>query len=291
VEQVLATAQAGKPQAFQMPVSVHIHTVATQTPVTSANIVTELEGSDPRLRDQFVMYTAHVDHVGICPAVEGDNVCHGAVDNASGTATLLEIARAYRSLPKPPRRSVLFVFVTGEELGLLGSDYFAHFPTVPLPLIVANVNIDSASGTLYSMKDVVALGSELSSLGGDVAEAGRVVGYDITPDPLPEEGAFIRSDQYSLVLQGVPAVWVVDGIHPTDLQVNAQELNKNWGATRYHTPLDNMEQPFVWESITKATVMEFLIGYLVSQHDQAPTWNQGDFFGTTFGPRHAAASQ
>ena len=108
LDQVYATARASKPQAFPLPVSVHIHTVATQSVIQSANVVAELRGSDPALRDQYVVYTAHIDHLGICPAINGDNVCHGALDNASGVATLLEIARAHASLPQPPRRSVLF---------------------------------------------------------------------------------------------------------------------------------------------------------------------------------------
>ena len=152
LEEVFATARSSPPQAFALPVSAHIHTVAAQSVIHSPNIVAELKGSDPALRDQYVVYSAHVDHLGICPAVDGDNVCHGALDNASGTSTLLEIARAFTRLPQPPRRSVLFVFVTGKEMGLLGSDYFAHFPTVPLKSIVANLNIDEAPGSYYSMK-------------------------------------------------------------------------------------------------------------------------------------------
>lgn len=290
LEQVFATAMASKPQSFEMPIKVRVHSVATQTLVTSPNIVAELEGSDPALRGQYVMYTAHVDHVGLCPAVEGDNVCHGAIDNASGTAAVLEIARAYTHLPKRPRRSVLFVFVTGEEMGLLGSDYFAHFPTVPLESIVANVNLDCIAGTYYSMTDVVAVGAEHSTLGKEVAAAGKVMGYTVTPDPMPEETAFIRSDQYSFVLQGVPGIIVIDGIHPTDPKLDAMKILKNWEETRYHTPLDNMDQPFVWESIAKVTVLNFLIGYQVAQRDEAPRWNEGDFFGTRFGPRHKGAS-
>ena len=291
VEQVFATAQAGQPQSFAMPISVRIHSVASQTVVTSSNIVAELEGSDPALRGEYVVFTAHVDHVGICPPVGGDNVCHGAVDNGSGTAAVLEIARAFAALPKPPRRSVLFVFVTGEEMGLLGSDYFAHFPTVPLKSIVADINIDGIAGTYYSMNDVVALGAEHSTLGNEVAAAGKLLGYDISPDPMPEVVAFIRSDQYSFVLQGVPSVYIVDGIHATDPKVNGMEINKKWADTVYHTPLDSMNQPFVWESIAKATVMNFLIGYEVAQHDPAPAWNANDFFGATFGPRHVAGGQ
>lgn len=289
LDQAFADARTGKPQAFALPATAHIHTVAAQSVISSANIIAELKGSDPALRDQYVVYTAHVDHLGICPAVEGDNVCHGALDNASGTSTLLEIARAYASLPQPPRRSVLFVFVTGEEMGLLGSDYFAHFPTVPLKSIVANVNIDGAPGS-FGMKDVVALGAEHSSIGNEVSAAAKQLGYDITPDPMPEEVSFIRSDQYSFVLQGVPAVDVEDGIHATDPKVNGLDVIKKWLVTRYHTPLDNMDQPIDFDSAAKGSVMNFLVGFQIAQHDAAPQWNNGDFFGTTFGPRHSGAS-
>src|SRR5579872_925659 len=290
LETVFADARKGKPQAFALPGSVHIHTVAAQRVIQSSNIVAELKGSDPSLRDQYVVYTAHVDHLGICPAVDGDTVCHGALDNASGTSALLEIARAYASLPKAPRRSVSFVFVTGEEMGLLGSDYFAHFPTMPLKSIVANINIDGAPGSYFQMKDVVALGAEHSSLGAEVSAAAKVMGYDVSPDPMPEEVSFIRSDQYSFVLQGVPAVDVEDGIHSTDPKVNGLEVIKKWLVTRYHTPLDKMDQPIDFDSMAKGTVMNFLVGYQVAQHDGEPAWNKGDFFGTTFGPRHAGSS-
>jgi Peptidase family M28/PA domain len=288
--QAVSDARAGKPQAFAMPVGVRIHTVAAQSVIQSSNIVAELKGSDPAIRDQYVVYTAHVDHLGICPAVEGDNVCHGALDNASGTSTLLEIARAYASLPHPPRRSVLFAFVTGEEMGLLGSDYFAHFPTVPLKSIVANVNIDGAPGVYFPLQDVVALGAEHSTLGGEVAAAAKVMGYDVSPDPMPEEVSFIRSDQYSFVLQGVPAVDIEDGVKSTDPKINGLEVIKKWLVTRYHTPLDNMEQPIDFDAAAKGAVMNFLVGYQVAQHDAVPSWNKRDFFGTTFGPRHAGTN-
>ncbi|HET9309015.1 MAG TPA: M28 family metallopeptidase [Candidatus Sulfotelmatobacter sp.] len=290
LDQVFAAAKAGKPQAFTLPVSARIHTVAAHSVINSSNIVAELKGSDPALRDQYVVYTAHVDHLGICPAVAGDNVCHGALDNASGTSTLLEIARAYASLPQAPRRSVLFVFVTGEEMGLLGSDYFAHYPTVPLKAIVANVNIDGAPGSYFGMKDVVALGAEHSTIGDEVAAAAKEMGYDVSPDPMPEEVSFIRSDQYSFVLQGVPAVDVEDGVHATDPKISGLDVIKKWLVTRYHTPLDNMDQPIDFDSTAKGAVMNFLVGYQIAQHEAAPQWNKGDFFGTTFGPRHSAAS-
>lgn len=290
VQQVFKSLGSGRSQAFPLPVSVRIHRVSKHSDIRSSNIIAELPGSDPALRDQYVVYTAHVDHLGICPPINGDNVCHGAVDNASGTSSLLEIARAYASLPRPPHRSVLFVFVTGEEQGLLGSDYFAYFPTVPRKSIVANVNIDGAPGLYYSMKDIVPLGAEHSSIGKDVEVAAQQMGYEISPDPMPEEVSFIRSDQYSFVLQGIPAVDITDGVKASDANVDGLEVIKKWLTKQYHTPLDNMEQPLDYESAAKGTGLNFLVGYELAQQDQPPAWNSGDFFGMTFGSKHSAGT-
>jgi Zn-dependent M28 family amino/carboxypeptidase len=290
LDQAFAGARAGKPQSFALPWNARIHTASARTEINSPNIVGEIAGSDPAVRDQYVVYTAHVDHLGICPAINGDNVCHGALDNASGTASLLEVARAFASLPRPQRRSLLFVFVTGEEMGLRGSDYFAHFPTVPLEKIVANVNIDGTPGLLYPMKDVVALGIEHSNLSQDVEAASRQMGYEVSPDPMPEEVLFIRSDQYSFVLQGVPAVNPSDGTKSTDPKVNGLDVIKKWLTKQYHTPLDNMDQPLDYASAAKATGLTFLIGFEVAQQHDPPRWNEDDFFGAKFGPRHKGRS-
>ena len=288
LDQVFAAAKASQPQSFALPGTARIHTISTQTPADSPNIVGEVLGSDPALRSQYVVYTAHVDHLGICPPVNGDNVCHGALDNASGTASQLEIARAFASMPKAPRRSILFVFVTGEEMGLLGSDYFAYFPTVPRSAIAANINIDGAPGLFYAMKDLIVLGTEHSSLEQQVESAAKRIGYSLSPDPMPEENFFIRSDQYSFVQQGVPAVDVTDGIQAIDPKIDGLKLQKEWMVTKYHTPLDNMDQVLDYNSAAKAAGVNFLIGYEVAEQDGAPTWNKGDFFGEKFGPRHTA---
>lgn len=288
--QAFASADASQPQSFALPVGMHIHTVSSQQAKESSNILGVLRGSDPALRDQYVIYTAHLDHLGICPAVNGDNVCHGSLDNASGVASLLEVARAFTGLPKAPRRSILFIVLTGEELGLLGSDYFAHFPTVPLSSIVANLNIDVAPGLFYSMHDVVALGGEHTTLGSNIETAAQQLGYTISPDPMPEEVQFIRSDQYSFVLQGVPGVQIEDGIHSTDPNVDGLKVIKTWLVTKYHTPQDNMDQPLDYESGAKATRLNFLVGYEVAQQNSVPAWNSGDFFGQKFGPRHSGTT-
>ena len=290
LEESFAAARSGQHQSFPLPWRVRIHTVSTHTTYQSPNIIGTLMGSDPVLRNQYVVYTAHVDHLGSCPPIDGDSVCHGSLDNASGVATLLEIARAYTSLKQPPRRSVLFVFVTGEEMGLLGSDYFVHAPTVPLRQIVANINIDGAPGLLFSMKDVVAMGAEHSSIDKAVLLASREVGYTLSPDPMPEEVGFIRSDQYSFVQQGVPALNLSDGVAAVDPSVDGLALEKKWLVTRYHTPLDNIDQPLDYESGAKAAGVNFLVGYELAQWDHSPQWNRGNFFGTRFGHRHAESA-
>jgi hypothetical protein len=286
LDQVFAAARSGRPQSLALPATARIRSISAQTSADSPNIIGEIPGSDPLLRNQFVVYTAHVDHLGICPPKNGDNVCHGTLDNASGTASLLEIARAFASLPKAPRRSVLFVFVTGEEMGLLGSDYFASFPTVPRRAIVADINIDGAPGLLYPMKDLIALGVEHSSLEQPVQSAVKRVGYSLSPDPMPEENMFVRSDQYSFVQQGIPAVCIEDGIHSTDPGVDGLKVQKEWEATKYHTPLDNMDQVLDYDSAARASRVNFLAGYEIAQQDAAPAWNKDDFFGEEFGPRH-----
>jgi len=290
LDQLFETARASKPQSLPLPVTARIHTIASHSSADSPNIIGEVQGSDPVLRNQYVVYTAHVDHLGICPPKNGDDVCHGALDNASGTASLLEIARAFASLPKAPRRSILFVFVTGEEMGLLGSDYYANFPTVPRSAIAANINIDGAPGLYYPMKDLIVLGIEHSSLEHQVQEAAKQIGYSLSPDPMPEENFFIRSDQYSFVQQGIPTVDITDGIQSNDPKVDGMKVLKDWLVTIYHTPLDNMDQVLDYKSGAKAAGVNFLVGYDVAQQDAPPTWDKGDFFGEKFGPRHAAES-
>jgi Zn-dependent M28 family amino/carboxypeptidase len=169
---------------------------------------------------------------------------------------------------------------------LLGSDYFASFPTVPRRAIVADINIDGAPGLLYPMKDLIALGVEHSSLEQPVQSAVKRVGYSLSPDPMPEENMFIRSDQYSFVQQGIPAVCIGDGIHSTDAGVDGLKVQKEWAVTKYHTPLDNMDQVLDYDSAARASRVNFLVGYEIAQQDAEPGWNKGDFFGEEFGPRH-----
>ena len=283
LHQVFAEARDGRVGHFPLTISMKMHMVSQHLAIESTNIIGMLPGADSKLGHEYVVYSAHLDHLGICPAVNGDKVCHGAWDNASGTAAVLEIAQAFAQLRRLPLRSILFAFVTGEENGLLGSDYFAHHPTVPAEAMVANINIDAVPGMLYPLKDIVALGADDSSLGHNVADAARQLGVEISPDPSPEEVFFIRSDQYPLVRRGVPAVLIREGFKSADPMVNGEQIFKTWLATVYHTPKDDMNGPWDFESAAKSTELNFLVGFEVAQQLERPTWNTGDFFGVKFG--------
>lgn len=281
-EEIYAAARDSAPPVFDLPVKARIRIASRHAGFESSNILGLLRGSDPRLREEQVVLSAHLDHLGLCPPVNGDEVCHGAYDNASGVATLLEIARAFAAMRPAPRRSILFAVVTGEEKGLLGSDYLARHATVP-GRVVANVNIDGAVGILYPPADVVALGVEHSTLKRPVEDAARAVGYALSPDPMPEESIFVRSDQYSFVRQGVPSVFIVDGGKSTKPGVDGLQFIRTWLTTLYHTPADNMSQPFDFDSAAKGARLNFLVTRNIAQAEARPAWNAGDFFGTKFG--------
>ena len=266
-----------KSQSFPLKASATIHAVSKHSDLTSPNIAGILPGSDPELSKEYVVFSAHADHIGIDRPVNGDAIYNGAFDNASGTAALLEIARAFSSLEKSPRRSILFLVVTGEEAGLLGSEYYAEYPTVPMSRIIANVNIDGIS-LLYDFKDVVALGSEHSTIGPIVDRVAQHMGVEVSPDPLPEEVFFIRSDQYSFVKKGVPSVFLSDGFKAVDPKIDGKKMSDAWEATRYHMPTDDMNQPINFDAGAKCTRINLAVGYELAQADARPRWNAGDFF-------------
>jgi hypothetical protein len=282
-DEMFAAAKAGKLTSFDMPVTAKIHNETKSEDVQSPNVVAKVEGSDPVLKNEYVVYSAHLDHLGIGEAVKGDNIYNGALDNASGSAMLLELARAFMKMNPRPRRSILFVNVTGEEAGLLGSDYFAHYPTVPKHSIVANINTDEVL-MLWPMKDVIAFGAEHSSLGTVVNQAAARMHLLVSVDPMPQEVIFIRSDQYSFVRQGIPSIMPSPGFQSSDPKFNPMKIFGEWEETRYHEPQDDMEQPGLdFHAAAEFGRFAFLCGYIVSQEQQRPTWNRGDFFGEHYG--------
>jgi hypothetical protein len=278
---VLAAAEKGTPPAFDLPARAMIRTVTVHERLESPNVAGLLPGSDPRLRDEVVVFTAHLDHLGVGEPVQGDSIYNGALDNASGTAALLEVARGFTTLSKRPRRSVLFLVVTAEERGLLGSDYFASHPTVPIDKIVANVNLDGLA-ILYPLRQIVPMGAEHSTLDATVQRAANRMGIELGPDPFPEEVFFVRSDQYSFVRRGVPSVFLFMGLK-SDSGVDAAAIFREWGRTRYHTPQDDLTQPMDLEAGARHAQLNFLVGLEIANADERPAWKSGDFFGRMFG--------
>jgi hypothetical protein len=273
--------QAGEPRSFDLPVRLEVRTASRQTRLESPNVVAVLPGADPLLRDEYVLVTAHLDHLGVGDAVEGDAIYNGAYDNASGVAGLLAVARACSALPRAPRRSVIFLAVTGEEKGLLGSDYFAAHATVPVSEIVAAINLDMAL-MLHTLVDVIAFGAEHSTLAGAVDRAAARLDLDVSEDPLPEEVMFVRSDQFSFVRRGIPALFVISGLSGGDATVDGRESWRQWMRTTYHTPQDDMSQSIDFEAGAAFSRLNFLIVYQVANADERPEWLAGDFFGEKF---------
>jgi Peptidase family M28/PA domain len=278
-EEIFAAANAGKPPVFDMPITARIRTVTQSTDAHSPNVIAKLEGSDPVLKGEYLVYSAHLDHIGIGEPVDGDKIYNGALDNASGSATLLELARAFSAMNPRPRRSILFVLVTGEEAGLLGSDYFAHYPTVSKNSIVADLNVDEVL-LLWPMQDVIAFGAEHSSLDAVIKKAALRMNLVESPDPMPDEVVFIRSDQYSFVRQGIPSTMPSPGFKSSDPKINPVAIFEKWEQTRYHQPQDDIDQPGLdFDAAAKFARFAFFCGYLVAQDTPRPTWNKGDFFG------------
>ncbi len=284
-EEVFADVKAGKPKSFALPITAKIHNVTKLEDVHSPNVVAKLAGSDASLKNEYVVFSSHSDHIGVGEQVQGDKIYNGALDNASGSALLVEIARAFAKMNPRPRRSLLFVSVTGEEAGLLGSDYFARYPTVAKEAMVADVNMDEDQ-MLWPLEDIIAFGAEHSSLEGVVKKAAERMHLSVSPDPMPEETVFIRSDQYSFVKQGVPAVFPVPGFKSNDPKIEPMAIFKKWETERYHEPGDDMQQPgLLFDEAAKYGRFVFLVGELIAEDPQRPTWNKGDFFGDRYGKK------
>ena len=278
VEQLLADADKDQLHSFPLNVSATIHTTSIFGEAQSENVVAILPGSDPMLRSEHVVVSAHLDHLGD-HAAGTDRIYNGAYDNASGIAALLEIARAFASLPQAPARSLVFIAFTGEEKGIQGSGYFVDHPPGTL---VANVNMDMFL-MLFPAKDLIAYGGEHTSLGTLARRASESTGLTISPDPSPEEVRFIRSDQYSFVKHGVPAISLKTGLTSTDPALDGDKLTKDWLRNVYHTPKDDLQQPFDLPTGVKYTQTNFLIAWGAANGAEKPTWNAGDFFGAKFG--------
>jgi Zn-dependent M28 family amino/carboxypeptidase len=239
----------------------------------SDNVVGLLRGSDPRLRAEHVVYSAHWDHLGIGPAVNGDSIYNGALDNASGVADLLAAAHAAAQAPRPGR-SQLFVFVTGEESGLLGSQWFAEHPPVPARDLVANLNVDGGN-LLGRMRDLRVLGDTKSSLGPSLAAYIRSMGMQISPDEHPERGAFYRSDHFSFARVGVPSASIGAGTDFVGRPAGwGTAQNEDYTAHRYHQPSDEYRADFDLAGAAQLAEIVLGFGLQVANAATIPTWNR-----------------
>lgn len=282
LDRVLADAENGIAHSFPLDATAAIKTVSHFSQVTSENVIGVLPGSDAKLRDEYVVVSAHLDHLGNHPPANGgDGLYNGAYDNASGIASLIEIARGLAAGPRP-KRSILFVALTAEEKGEQGSEYFVHFPPVPARQLVADVNMDMFL-MIYPVADLVPLGGEHTSLGAMAAAAARDVGFEISPDPYPEEVRFIRSDQYSFVKAGIPAIHLKPGNKSTDPSIDGAKLTRDWLRTIYHSPKDDLSQAFDFASGARYAETNLQLVRAIANAVSRPAWTPADFFGEKFG--------
>lgn len=259
---------------FSLGVSLKARAIVKTTSVESANIIGKLPGNYPALKNEYVVISAHVDHVGIGEPVNGDRIYNGAMDNSSGVAVLLDLAAQFNAHAEQLRRSILFVVVTAEEKGLLGSKYFAAHPTVPAKSMIADINIDMFL-PIVPLKVLKVPGLQESDLGDRAREAAQLFGVRVQPDPEPLRNVFIRSDQYNFIRHGVPALKLDVGFDPGSPE---QKIFKDWLTNRYHAPSDDLAQPV---DLAAAGVYEDIVRQLlisVANTDARPAWKPDSFF-------------
>ena len=243
--------------------------------IDSRNVVGKLDGSDPKLKDEYVIYTAHWDHFGVGIPVNGDRVYHGAQDNASGVGGVIEIARAFTKLPMPPRRSILFLFVTAEEQGLLGSGYYAMSPIYPLARTAAVINIDGMN--LHGRtRDLEIVGLGLSDLDDYMQKAAAEQGRIVKPNQEPEKGGYFRSDHFPFAKEGTPAINAGGGIDYIDKPVDyGRKVRDAYTANDYHKPSDTMKPDWDLSGAVQDLGLYLTVGYQVAQAEKMPAWKTG----------------
>lgn len=259
---------------FPLNAGIDAKTKMIVTDVESANVVARYPGTDPTLKEQYVVLSSHMDHLGIGEPINGDPLYNGAMDNASGCALNLDIANYLHRTHAKLARSVLFVFVTAEEKGLLGSKYFASNPTVPRNSMVANINTDMFL-PIFPLKVLTVYGLAESDLGDMVKEVADADDITVQPDPEPLRNAFIRSDQYSFVRQGIPAVAMSVGYAPGSPEAATA---KKWLTERYHAPSDDLNQPVDYEAAGKFEDIVAGLTIKVANNAQKPEWKSDSFF-------------
>jgi len=274
-QEVLDALNADKPLPhFPLAVKIRETSVVKRSQVSSENIAGVLPGSDPELSKEYVVISAHLDHLGIGAPVNGDKIYNGAMDDASGVASLIEIARAMKEAGAEPKRSILFLAVTGEEKGLLGSKYYADHPTVEAKNIDADLNMDMYL-PLFALKYLEVQGLGESTLGDDVRAVAEQSGVQVQPDKQPDHNRFIRSDQYSFIRKGVPALAFKFGWLPGTPE---EKLFNDWYKERYHGPADDASQPVDLAGAAQFNALLTKLALRVADEAQRPSWKTDSFF-------------
>jgi Zn-dependent M28 family amino/carboxypeptidase len=265
-----------RPVPLGATADIHVRNVTRR--VQSRNVVARLEGSDPALRDEYVIYSAHWDHLGRDPELSGDQIYNGALDNASGTAALLEIAQAYASLPQRPQRSILFLATTSEEKGLLGAKYYATHPLYPLAKTAADINIDGIN-QWGRTSNLVVVGWNMSDLQDLLAQEAAAQGRVLTPDPEPEKGFYYRADHFEFAKQGVPALYTGEGDDYIGKPAGyGQRKRDEYTANDYHQPSDEIKPDWDLSGAVEDVRLLFLTGWDVAQTPAYPEWKPGTEF-------------
>jgi hypothetical protein len=273
--ELLALVDGGKPvPRFPLQVRLRAKTAVDRSEVVSQNVAGILRGSDPVRRNEYVVLSAHLDHLGVGEPINGDKIYNGAMDNASGVAAILEVAARLHQSGVKPARSILFVTVTGEEKGELGSRYFAAHPTVPRGAIVANVNTDMFL-PLFPLKILMVLGLDESDLGKDIRATAKELGIEVQADPEPQRNRFVRSDQYSFIKTGIPALAMKVGY---DANTPEAATAAKWTAERYHAPSDDLNQPVDLSAADKYVETVLNLAVRIANRTDKPRWNDSSFF-------------
>jgi len=239
------------------------------------NMVGMIEGNDPELKKEFIILGAHYDHIGRIESKNGDEIANGANDNASGTTTVLELAR-YFGNAKANKRSIIFALFSAEEKGLLGSQYFAKYPTIPKENIVGNINLDMPVLT-YDFQDLIVFGGTRSSFNAAISKAAEEMGLVVSPDPMAEQGIFTRSDHFRFVEEGVPSVMLSTGFGNGGAKAWETHFAKH-----YHRPSDDMMNDINFDAAAKFAELKTRIAFTLANADRRPLWNKGDFFAEQF---------
>lgn len=286
--QLFDAADAGTLKGFALPGTLALAGRTKIEPATSRNVVAKLPGSDATLAAEHLVYTAHLDHLGISAPVKDENgvedrIYNGALDNALGVAIMLEAARTLKADKAAPKRSLLFVALTAEEKDLLGAEWFATHPPVAADSLIANINMDMPV-LLAPSKDVVPIGVEHSSLKTALDAAAKEIGVTLSPDPFPEDVAFVRSDQYAFIRAGIPAIYLTGGMLSADGERDPKLALRKFLRDHYHQPSDEATLPIVWGDALRLAKLNARLGRLVGDAGERPRWNAGDFFGDRFAP-------